>query len=45
VAVDAVWSGEIDFLTTTGLLKRDGTLLRLTPRALPVANQVFVRFL
>jgi oxygen-independent coproporphyrinogen-3 oxidase len=43
--VTAVWPGEIDFLTTAGLLERVGTRLWLTPRALPVANQVFVRFL
>ena len=43
--VTAVWPGEIERLTTAGLLARDGDRLRLTPRALPVANQVFVRFL
>ncbi len=43
--VEMVWPGTVELLVTAGLLERKGSVLRLTPRALPVANQLFVRFL
>ncbi len=40
-----VYGREVDELIGLGLLALDGDRLRLAPAALPVANQVFVRFL
>jgi oxygen-independent coproporphyrinogen-3 oxidase len=39
-----IYKEEIDSLTAEGLLTREGTLLRLTPRGQDFANQVFMAF-
>jgi len=44
VAIEEVYGFEIDRLTKAGLLERSGNYLRLTPRGLPVANEVFASF-
>jgi oxygen-independent coproporphyrinogen-3 oxidase len=39
------WSAPIERFTRAGLLERDGTRLRLTPRGVLLSNEVFEEFL
>jgi oxygen-independent coproporphyrinogen-3 oxidase len=43
--VEAVWPEEIAALRAAGLLQETSGSLRLAPHAVPVSNQLFVRFL
>ncbi|GFE57043.1 radical SAM family heme chaperone HemW [Geobacter sp. AOG1] len=45
VAVNEAYGAEVDYLTTSGLLELVDDRLRLTRAGLPLANQVFQRFL
>lgn len=45
VAVNEAYGQEVDFLMSSGLLELAGDRLRLTRAGLPLANQVFQRFL
>lgn len=45
ISLEEAYSGELAELLASGLLEREGGWLRLSSRGLPVANQVFMRFL
>ncbi len=45
LSIQQVYGGVLDWLTQYDLIRQDGDLLRLTPRARLLSNQVFVRFM